>query len=147
MTDRAESQGHYEFVEHTADIAVKAYGESLEEAFAVAAGAMFDIMTDGSAISPVETVEFEVESVDIEGLLVGFLSDLIVLHEVQDYVLTDFEVTLLDERRLRVTARGETFDDSKHGHGHHIKGVSYHMMEIFEGAGETPSYVQVLFDV
>ncbi len=147
MEDRAESQGHYEFVEHTADIAIKAYGENLEQAFAVAAGAMFDIMTDGSAISPAETIEFEVESVDIEGLLVGFLSDLIVLHEVQDYVLTDFEVTFVNKRRLKVTARGETFDDSKHDHGHHIKGVSYHMMEIVEGTSEAPSYVQVLFDV
>jgi SHS2 domain-containing protein len=141
------SRGHYEFVEHTADIAIKAFGDSLQDAFAVAAEAMFEIITDGSMVAPEEKVEFTVESVDCEGLLVGFLSDLIVLHEVQDYVLTDFEVTFLGPQRLTVVARGETFDKSKHAHGHQIKGVSYHMMEIFDGKGKKPSFVQVLFDV
>ena len=138
---------HYEFIEHTADIAIKAYGDRLEDAFATAAGAMFDIMTDSSTVDPIENVEFETESVDIEGLLVGFLSNLIVLHEVQNMVLTGFEITFAGERKLKVTARGEEFDERKHTHGHNIKGVSYHMMEIFDGGGKNPSFVQVLFDV
>lgn len=146
-SDNSKSNGHYEFVEHTADIAIKAYGASVEEAFAVAAGAMFDIMTDGAAIEPLEKVEFETESVDRQGLLVGFLSNLIVLYEVRDYVLTDFQVTFINDSRLNVVCRGETFDEKRHGHGLHIKGVSYHMMEIFDGGGDKPSHVQVLFDV
>jgi len=137
----------WEFIEHTADIAIKAYGDNLEDAFATAATAMFDIMTDSSKVEPIEKVEFETESVDIEGLLVGFLSNLIVLHEVQNMVLTGFEITFVSERKLKVAARGERFDDQKHARGHHIKGVSYHMMEISDGGGKTPSFVQVLFDV
>lgn len=145
--DNPKAHGHYEFVEHTADIAIKAYGSSIEEAFAVAAGAMFDIMTDGAAVEPLETVEFETESVDMEGLLVGFLSDLIVLYEVQDYVLCDFKVTFLDGNRLKAVCLGETFDERRHAQGLHVKGVSYHMMEVFDGGDQQLSYVQVLFDV
>ena len=137
----------WEFIEHTADIAIKAYGNSIEETFATAAGAMFDIMTDSSKIEPIDKIEFEIESVDIEGLLVGFLSHLIVLHETENRVLTNFQVTFAGRSKLKVTAAGEKFDEGKHAHGHHIKGVSYHMMEILDGAGKTPSSVQVLFDV
>ncbi len=137
----------YEFVEHTADIVIKAYGKSLEEAFAVAATAMFDILTGEAPREHREKVELEVESLDLEGLLVGFLSRLIVVHEVDNMVFKDFDVTIVNSTRLKATAWGEPFDKSRHGGGINVKAASYHMIEIFDGKGEKPSYVQVLFDV
>lgn len=149
MTKKKKSERHrrYVFVEHTADIAIRAYGDTMEEAFATAAQAMFDIITDRSAVEPKERVSIETESVDAEGLLVGFLSQLILMHEVEGYVLTDFEVLFVNDHRLKVNAGGEMFDKDRHRYGHHIKGVSYHMMEIVEADGDTPCFVQVLFDV
>ena len=137
----------YEFIDHTADIAVKAFGDTLEEAFAAAAEAMFDIITAGSKIGAVKNVSFAVESIDLEGLLVNFLSRLIVLHETEYLVLTSFNVALTGENRLEATAAGEIYDEKKHGRGEHVKGVSYHMMDILDGKGETASHVQVLFDI
>lgn len=137
----------YEFIEHTADVAVKAYGATLEEAFAVAAGAMFDIITDESPIERKQKVELEVQSIDMEGLLVNFLSKLIVLHEVDCLVLKDFVVTFTGDNSLKVEAWGEIFTETKHAGGLHVKGVSYHMMEVVEGKGNKPCHVQVLFDV
>ena len=137
----------YEFIEHTADVAVKAYGATLEEAFAVAAGAMFDIMTDESPIERKQKVELEAESIDIEGLLVSFLSKLIVLHEVDHLVLKDFVVAFTGDNGLKADAWGEKFTETKHAGGLHVKGVSYHMMEVVEGKGNEPCHVQVLFDV
>ncbi len=137
----------YELIDHTADIAIKAYGATLEEAFAVAAGAMFEIITDEATITPMRRIELEVESDDRESLLVAFLSELIVKHEVEGLVLNHFVVTFVGEKRLKASAWGENFDDAKHGGGTHVKGVSYHMMEINDGKGETPCHVQVLFDV
>ncbi|MDH4156136.1 MAG: archease [candidate division Zixibacteria bacterium] len=138
---------HYEFVDHTADIAIKAFGESLAEAFAVAAEAMFDIITDKSPVDGHEEVQIEVEADDLEGLLVVFLSRLIFVHEVDRLVLKDFRVELSGHWRLQATGRGEKFVSSKHGHGNHVKGVSYHMIEVFDGREKKPSHVQVLFDV
>jgi SHS2 domain-containing protein len=137
----------YEFIEHTADIIVKAYGDSLEEAFAAAATALFDILTGEAPREKREKVTFEVTSVDREGLLVGFLSRLIALHEIERLVFADFEVSFVDTTKLKAEAWGEKFSDAKHGGGLNVKAVSYHMMEIFEGQGQQPSYVQVLFDV
>ena len=67
----------YEFIEHTADIVVKAYGNTLEEAFGAAATAMFDILTGRAPRQRKQKATFEVEAVDREGLLVNFLSKLI----------------------------------------------------------------------
>ncbi len=137
----------YELIEHTADIIVKAYGRNLGKAFAIAAEAMFDIITDESPIERKQKVEIEADSIDIEGLLVSFLSKLIVLHEVDRLVLKDFVVVFIGDNALKATAWGEKFIEAKHGGGMHVKGVSYHMMEIVEGKGEKPGHVQVLFDV
>jgi SHS2 domain-containing protein len=137
----------YEFIEHTADVAVKAYGATLEEAFAIAAGAMFDIITDESPIERKQKVELKVKSMDMEGLLVNFLSRLIVLHEVDHLVLKDFDVAFTGDNSLRAAAWGEKFTETKHGGGLHVKGVSYHMMEVVQGVGNKPCHVQVLFDV
>ena len=137
----------YEFIEHTADVVVKAYGATLEEAFAVAAGAMFDIMTDESPIERKQKVELEAQSIDIEGLLVSFLSKLIVIHEVDNLVLKDFVVASTGENSLKADAWGEKFTETKHAGGLHVKGVSYHMMEVVQGKGNESCHVQVLFDV
>ena len=139
--------GRYEFIEHTADIGVKAYGDSTEETFAVAAEAMFALITDDAQIEAVKTIEFEVVSEDREGLLVKFLSQLIVIHEVENLVLTDFEVKFTDKDRLVARMKGERFDTDRHGGGTHVKGVSYHMLELVETKSDRTGYTQVLFDI
>ncbi len=136
----------YEFKDHTADIIARAYGATLEEAFGSAARAMFHVITGGAEIGRSQQLEFEVESIDVEGVLVGFLSDLIVLHETENIVLGEFEVTL-DGNRLKAICYGEPFDFGKHGEGTPVKGVSYHMMEIEPGGNGEPAHVQVLFDI
>jgi SHS2 domain-containing protein len=136
----------YEFKDHTADIIARAYGATLDEAFGSAAMAMFDVITGGADIGNEQRLELEVESIDPEGLLVGFLSDLIVLHETENVVLGEFEISL-DGNRLKAVCLGEPFDSGKHGEGTHVKGVSYHMIEIDPGGKNEPAHVQVLFDI
>ncbi len=137
----------YELIEHTADIAIRAYGETLEEAFAEAANAMFDLITGGGDIEAREEKAFDIDAIDEEGLLVNFLSHLIVIHEVERLVLKDFVVTFTGNHGLHARAHGERFDPARHGSGVSIKGVSYHMMEITAPKEGTPASVQVLFDV
>ena len=136
----------YEFVDHTADVAVRAFGSDLAEAFANAAVAMFDVITDGAEIGKGKEVTVEVEAIDRESLLVRFLSELILIHEVNDLVFSEFDVDL-SGGELKAVCRGEQFDREKHSGGLHVKGVSYHMMEILDDAAGESSYVQVLFDV
>ena len=49
----------YEIIEHTADIGIKSFGDTVSEAFSNAAKGMFDIITDHSDIDSKALLEFE----------------------------------------------------------------------------------------
>ena len=137
----------FEYIDHTADIAIKAYGFDLAEAFAAAAEGLMAVITGEAELSGGEPDSFEYESIDQPGLLVGMLSELIVRHEVEGVVMSEFDVELLDGAKLRCSYRKQPFDKSQHGEGIHVKGVAYHMLEMHEGGAGEPSHVQVLFDI
>ncbi len=137
----------YEFIEHTADIGVRAFGDSLAESFAGAAEAMFDIITDGAVIKTELQVDISLEASDSEELLVRFLSQLIVVHETDNLVLSGFEIDISENNRLVATIKGEKFVDERHGGGTQVKGVSFHMLKIVPKQGDQPGWVEVLFDV
>ncbi|MBU8934529.1 MAG: archease [candidate division Zixibacteria bacterium] len=136
---------HFEFLEHTADVIVRASGDNLEEAFAAAGEAMFALITDISSIEPVKEISIEIESPDRNSLLVRFLSELILIHEVDLMLFREIDVTLRDDNQLTAVGYGERFDPNRHEPGLHVKAVSYHMLEIAEETDK--AWVQVLFDV
>ncbi|HVQ00565.1 MAG TPA: archease [Candidatus Thermoplasmatota archaeon] len=133
----------YELIEHTADVGVKAYGRTLAEAFEHAAKAMFDIITDSSAISPLGQYDIDLEAPDLEQLLVDWLSKLLFLNGAENLVFGKFDVTL-QGATLHAHVYGEQYDTKKHKMGEEIKAVTYHMLEVHQ---TKPIYVQVLFDI
>ena len=135
----------YELIEHTADVAIKAYGKNIAEAFEQAAKAMFDIITDKSEVESVGQYDIDLEAQDMEQLLVDWLSELLFLHGANNMVFGFFKVDL-DEKKNRLSAHvfGEPFNISKHKIGIEVKAVTYHMLEIRD---KRPYHVQVLFDI
>lgn len=137
----------FELLEHTADVFVKAYGDSVAEAFAACAEAMFALMVDESPIDSTEKVEFTIDAIDRESLLVRFLSELITTHDIEQYVFGRVEVQFTGENQLHSVAWGERFDERKHERGLMVKAVSYHLLEIEEPSCGEPAWVKVLFDI
>jgi len=135
----------YDIIEHTADIGVKAYGNTLSEAFAHAAQGMFDIITDTSQIKNKGTYRIELSAENLEELLVDWLGELLFLQGARNLVFGTFEVTV-DEKNSKLSAivSGEELDSEKHTIGTEIKAVTYHMLEIRR---EKPCFVTVLFDI
>ena len=135
----------YELIDHTADIAIKAYGKNLSEAFENAAKAMFDIITDSSEIDSIGRYDIELEAPDLEQLLVDWLSELLYLNTARNQVFGFFKVEL-DEKNCKLKAKvfGDKFDLSKHKIGAEIKAVTYHMLEV---RNRRSYHVQVLFDI
>jgi SHS2 domain-containing protein len=134
---------HYELVEHTADVGVKAYGKTVAEAFKHVAEGMFDIITDKSTIDPIGEYNILLEAPDRELLLVDWLSQLLFLNDAHDLVFSKFEVTLTGNH-LSAHVFGEKYDTKKHKMGAEIKAVTYHMLQVHE---TDPIFVQVLFDI
>jgi len=100
----------FEFAEHTADIIVRGYGSTLEEAFAATAEGMFALMTDRSPVALDRQILLVVESIDREALLITFLSKLILTFEIDGLVLGDLSVQFDGPCALRAVGRGEKFD-------------------------------------
>lgn len=135
----------YELIEHTADIAIKAYGTNLSEAFGNAAKGMFDIITDESEVESTGQYDIKLEAPDLEQLLVDWLSELLFLNTSQNLVFGFFKVELDEEKKHLVGhVFGEKYNISKHKVGIEIKAVTYHMLEV---RNKRPYHVQVLFDI
>ncbi|MCC6220490.1 MAG: archease [Deltaproteobacteria bacterium] len=71
----------YEFVDHTADMQMKVRGGSLEELFKSSGLAMLEIIYGKTAANiPLQYTEhLQVESTDLESLMVDWLSELLYL--------------------------------------------------------------------
>ena len=132
----------YRLIDHTADMMVKAFGDTLEECFANAAYALFDQTVDLSNIGTAEERDIRVTGEDDEDRLFSFLAEMLFIEDADNLILKEFQVSF-DGDDVVCHARGETLDRSKHRIKSEVKAVTYHMMEIDR---ETPS-VTVLFDV
>ncbi len=137
----------FEFFEVTADVGYKAYGKTLEEAFENAALAMFEVITDTSKIEPEIKRKIEVESEDEYALLYDWLSEFLVLLDVDYLVFSKFEVKIEkkeDGFSLKGTAWGEEFDPEIHESRAEVKAVTYHLMDVKQDNGVM---VQVILDI
>ncbi len=137
----------YEFVEHTADIAIQAFGDNLSAAFEAAGTGLTDLLTGGATSQSEETMTFEVTADDQEGLLIRFLSEIVFLLDAEQIVLSEFKINLDSDTKLTAIACSQPFDPHRHGGGMLVKGVSYHNLQIETGANDQLSRIWVLLDV
>ncbi len=135
----------FEFIDHTADVAVRALGRDLPEAFAAAARAMFEVLADLDDVQERRSREVEVSSDSVDTLLVDWLNELLFLFETERLLLTRFEVRLVQEASLKAIVLGEPVDPSRHRMRMGIKAVTYHMLEVRCGASGCEA--TVVFDV
>lgn len=135
----------YEFLEHTADVYIAAYGKSLEEAFESAAVAFFDVITDVQTVNPVTAVTIEAQATDEFALLYSWLEALLVKFETEGMLFSKFRVDKIttrgEELALKAMAFGERYNPDKHPQRVGVKAVTYHRMEITK----QPSNVMLKF--
>jgi len=126
----------FEFLEHTADVYIAAYGKDLAEAFENAAFAMFEVMTDVDRVDSNVEDYVEVEAQDEYALLYSWLEALLVRFEINMLFFSKFKILSLDKTadgfRLKAKVWGEKFDAEKHTPKVGVKAVTYHRMEIIK---------------
>ena len=137
----------FRIVDHTADVAVEATGGDFSELLANAARGMFSVMADTRSVRAAERLPVEAEGTDLEGLLVGWLGELVFLSETRCFVFSDVDVMEAGERRVRGEALGEPIDFDRHSLGAEIKAVTYHGCEVSRGDENGPWRATVLFDI
>ena len=135
----------YETFDHTADVGIRAFGKTVEEVFANAAYALFDLLTDVGSARNQLAHEVCVEGMDREDLLVRWLNELLFLWEKERYVFREFHIVRLTATSLKAVARGEIFDAARHECKTEIKAVTYHQVEVIRKEGMWVG--RVIFDI
>ncbi len=134
----------YEFLEHTADVKFKAYGDNLEEAFENAIIATFDSMTDVSKIkSNYEKIIRIKNNDDKKKLLYDLLDEVIFIMDSESFLVCNVSI-LLEDGLLKATLKGDYQEDFKYDVHTYIKSVTYNEMEIDINQAVT---IQVVHDI
>lgn len=135
----------FEFIEHTADLGFRVYGDTVEELFAYAAEAFFEtILSTGSLEERIErTVEVEAETLD--ELMVSWLDEFLYLYDTEKLVFKRFRIEPIRQNRLEAKAWGEVMDPARHEIKTGIKAVTYHHLYVKETEGRWEA--QVILDI
>lgn len=133
----------FRLIEHTADIGLVAYGQSVAEAFANAAYGLFSIIAELKTVKEVESRPLELDEDDVEALLFEWLNRLIYLFDVDMLLFKRFEIRDFDGHRLKAICYGEKYDPSRHHLKTGVKSATYHMLKV----DKEKNQVQVIFDI
>lgn len=140
----------FEFREHTADVQVRSWGHSLEEAFSQTAYSLMATITpDLKKINPKIEKKITIKAEDKEALLFDFLSEFLYIFDVDELVFSQIYVSKIekfnDNYKLQATLKGEKFDLDKHEIGIEVKAITYSFMNIEEKHAST--IIDIVFDI
>jgi SHS2 domain-containing protein len=125
----------YEYIEHTADLGLKAYGTTQEELFVNAAMALFEILVSPETIQLRESQAIKVEAAGLDGLIVSWLGELLYLFDTQGLLLKRFHIENMQDDSLEATVHGEVMDPARHEIKTCIKAVTYHRLYVTRQSG------------
>lgn len=146
----------YRILEHAADGKFRAFGATLEDAFANAALATASLMVDWEKVERRVEQAVRIEAVDLEQLLNKFLNEMLYLFDAKKFVLgaaEDVHIEMPSEEGvgvgepIRLSARfvGDDRPERYEFHGD-VKAVTYSEMKI-EACGPGPWVLQVVVDM
>ena len=119
---------------HGADIGIRGFGSTMNEAFANAAVALYSVMVATEVVEPKNKRIVTVSAPDEELLLVEWLNALLSTSDIERMVFSKFEVNIKGTTLIG-TAWGETLDRKRHEPKIEVKGATYHLLQVKEEAG------------
>jgi SHS2 domain-containing protein len=137
--------GAYEVIDHTADVGIVVRASTLPELFETAAEGMCAFLIDPLTVENRAWRERRVEADDLEGLLVAWLNDLLVLLSTDGFVPKTFVVDEVGGHRLRATVHGEPVDPARHHFRLDVKAATYHALHVRRD--EHGWTARIIFDV
>jgi len=138
----------YKILEHKADLKIKVFGKTKEELFENAMVGMFEAakyeMTKRLTTKRLTTkrLTIKIKSIDLPSLLVDFLSEVLYLAETKKLVFEKVEFKKFTENEIEAKLTGNQLKRM----GVHIKGVTYHELDIRQKKDGTWQ-ATILFDI
>jgi SHS2 domain-containing protein len=139
--------GSYEYIDHTADIAVKVSADSIEELFSTAAYALRDTAVENTNFASVEIKRINLNEYSTEELLVSFLNELNFFLSARKWVMKSIPKLVIEEYeeiwQLKIECEGSS--DVEFTPKEEIKAVTFHQMQILSDTGIY--YCTIVFDI
>ena len=127
-------------VKHTADWEIRAWAPNLEDLFIQSARGMYTLIGIKHYEEQIEKRKFSISSIDHEGLLVGFLSELLYFLESEYLWFDKFELEISNTEMLGELSGGKVISLGKE-----IKAVTWNNIGIKKRKGLM--WVNIVFDV
>ncbi|MEK6973092.1 MAG: archease [archaeon] len=125
---------YFGLLEHKADMGIRGYGNSFEEAFQEAAKAMFSIMVELETVQKKDKFEIRIEENSLEKLFVKWLNELLYLSDAKQFLFKEFKIKDISERKntfsLTATAFGEKLNEKKHILNTEVKAATYSGLKV-----------------
>jgi SHS2 domain-containing protein len=139
------SAKRWEHFAHEADMGVRGFGASKEEAFEQAARGLTAVITDPETVRALELINVVCEAPDDELLFVDWLNALVYEMATRNMLFSRFEVHI-DGNHLQGKAWGERVDVARHQPAVEVKGATYTALRV--GQGESGEWLaQCVVDV
>ncbi|MBM3228792.1 archease [Candidatus Pacearchaeota archaeon] len=134
----------FKFLEHTADIKFKAFGNSIKEVFENSALALFRVFYD-KKVEEKKAYKIKVKGNDLESLLYNFLEEFLVLFDSKNFLPFRIKNLELNEKKFKISAVVVGDELSNYNAHVHVKAITYSGMFVKKQKNNWVS--QVLVDV
>ena len=132
----------YEILEHKADLKIRAFGKDKKELFLNSMIGMFEgARYEEEVKSQKSKVKIRITSLDLPSLLVDFLSEILYLCETKKEVYQKVDFKKFTNNEIEATLIGKKLERM----GVHIKGVTYHDLDVRQEKGTWQAVI--LFDI
>jgi len=126
---------NFRYLEHTADIKFEAFGKTYDEVFANAGYALSNIIVDTSVVDKKIVKKVNLSSEDILSLLYDFLEEIILLLEVEHFLVSEVAKVELDREHNKIFVKliGDDISEEnsrKYEFKNSVKAVTYNDMKI-----------------
>ncbi len=122
----------------TADVAIEARGDTLEELFSASAKATFAVMVDTKGVRPKAKKEIRLENQEIDRLLFDWLAEIIYLKDSEYMVFSKFDIRIQGNSSYCLNAEvfGEEINQSKHELRCDVKAITFHLFDVHKKEGK-----------
>ena len=136
----------FEYLDHTADIGIRAYGQDLKDLFENAAEAMLAATAELDTIDEKMLGEVSVTASTLPDLMLNWLDELNFQHQVEEIFFCRTDIREISPNRLRAIVFGEAYNEDQHVVLTEIKSVTFHHLQV-EQTSDGFWTAQVIFDI
>ena len=126
----------FEFIDHTADVGIKAWGATLTELFENSAKGMFSVIAKEGRKAQGPKIEKRIDisknTESFEEILVSWLSELLYIFNMEKIYFEDFKISSLNNNGIAADTKGVSLDLYQSDLYTEIKAVTFHNLKIEE---------------